>query len=809
MTQSSVLIETTQIARSALQQAIALLLRWAGSDLPPGCPPPGESPAIQWAKAFLPWTDPAGIDVLQLLFDRVCLDPNQTHAPMHYLPLKAIANSEPQIPYPLKTKPSPAEQDAFKQEVKTEVLKALEDPENWHNLSLLMLIVEKYGSCLSFGEPDVALVDKVRITAAIAAALVENPEAEKLSLIAGDLSGIQNFIYTIAADGALKSLRARSFYLELVTEEIVQQLLTALNLPRTSIIYAGGGNLYLLASGTPETLQKVQQLQAQFNGWLMNEFQKKIFLALSCVSFSTPEVATKKFIEHWQGAIRELNKQKMRKFADQISSILKPAPSYVQTCRVCHRDDLEEQNLKPLNDPDAPLACPTCRTMFELGEILLKVDCVVRSSRPPQDREENVLKIELPATKTNPDNHHYYRMSEYWKQVENTSDAVFLINDWEIEHYKFRHFPDVSPLLLGNYGQSSKAETGFMTASEFAKVGAGSDRVGYLRMDVDRLGQIFAQGLHHCFSLPRLAGLSRQMSYFFKVYLNSLAKQRSANLPKNAQVLTHLADEKPSDRPHLLFIYAGGDDLFVSGAWNEVVEFGFDVYQSFRAYTGQHPDITLSAGVSLAGAKFPLYQAAEEAGAVEKAAKENGRDSLGLFNVVLKWDEWLGKWNEKVLKPNDLAYLQSVDKPILFGVFPFVERLSGKVGQGYTRSFVRNLLNTAQIQEQAIKEKQEKLKEAKRNLKETKENSQRANDGLREAEEKLRQMEEEYPIQVKDLRYYLHLPKIAYTLARLPDKIRDAPDFQPIRTSLKSPYNAPYFRAIATWIELLNRSSKS
>jgi len=68
---------------------------------------------------------------------------------------------------------------------------------------------------------------------------------------------------------------------------------------------------------------------------------------------------------------------------------------------------------------------------------------------------------------------------------------------------------------------------------------------------------------------------------------------------------------------------------------------------------------------------------------------------------------------------------------------------------------------------------------------------------------------EEYTNQKKDIRYYLHLPQIAYTLARLPKDIREHKKIKPVRTSLKSPYNAPYFRAIATWIELLNRSSNS
>jgi chromosome segregation ATPase len=115
------------------------------------------------------------------------------------------------------------------------------------------------------------------------------------------------------------------------------------------------------------------------------------------------------------------------------------------------------------------------------------------------------------------------------------------------------------------------------------------------------------------------------------------------------------------------------------------------------------------------------------------------------------------------------------------------------------------LLNTAQLQEATIKEKQEKLKEEEKKIKEAKEKCEMSEDELRKAEDTFKQFKENHPKQVQDIRYYLHLPKVAYTLARLPEKIRDAPDFQPIRTSLKNSYNAPYFRAIATWLELLNR----
>lgn len=163
-----------------------------------------------------------------------------------------------------------------------------------------------------------------------------------------------------------------------------------------------------------------------------------------------------------------------------------------------------------------------------------------------------------------------------------------------------------------------------------------------------------------------------------------------------------------------------------------------------------------------------MYQAAKESGEAEDSAKGNGRDSLSLFGQAFKWDEWLGMENINITDLRIKERLEQETKPNLLGIFPFVDRLEQQnIGVNYSRSFVRNLLMTAQMQEQALKKFKDKdLKEA------------------------------------IDTRYYLHLPKIAYTLARLPSKVLDDADF---RTSLKSPYNAPYFRAIATWIELLNR----
>lgn len=779
MTQASV-TAFDAAALQVAQQAVTVLAKWAEAELPPECQQPADSNAITKAKSLLSWPgEGVSPDALRLLFDRVKLSEGQEDK-KHYWPATFIGDSKPQIPYPLSQKPEEELED-LKQQVKETLSLEGFDNADWQNLSLLTLILEKFGSYLSFGEPDVALVDMARTTAAVAAAIAHNPNATKLSLVTGDLSGIQKFIYTISSDGALKSLRARSFYLELVTEEVVQQLLAALELPRINVIYAGGGNLYILAAATEKTKEAVQQVRQQFNQWLLNEFQGKVFLALDCLTFPIEDIATAKFATHWSDATGQLAGHKSRKFADQMTDFIQPRDSH-EPCRVCHRDDVETLKQLNPNEADSVLACGTCRSMFRLGSRLFGVKAIVRSQQEHIAGALHTLSFKLPATAQRPAANIHYHLFPTWKQVVLDSDTVLLVNDWTVEHYQFRHFRNPVPLLLGNYGQKSQKTpenpeepVGFIAAGEMVEQAKGIPRVGYLRMDVDRLGQIFAKGLGENQTLPRLAALSRQMSYFFKVYLNSLAEKRLNNIPKaNMKCLT----QEP--RPNLLFIYAGGDDLFVSGTWNEVVEFALDVYQCFRTYTGYNRYITLSGGISIDDAKFPLYQAAKESGEAEEAAKGNGRDSLGLFGEKFKWSEWLGKTDINVSEieafdANTKEYLGTGFTLDLFGVFPFMEKLN-YLGINYSRSFVRNLLVTAQLQEQMIKEINDKRKE------------------------------QQYDKQLKDIRYYLHLPKIAYTLSRLPSHVQDHPDFEPVRTSLKSPYNAPYFRAIATWIELLNRA---
>lgn len=94
-------------------------------------------------------------------------------------------------------------------------------------------------------------------------------------LYTADFSRIQRFIYTVHTEGALRSLRSRSFFLELLMEHYMD----GCGLTWTNIIYSGDGHCYLLLPNTAAVQQPLADWNRAFNGWLNEQFGMQLFLA--------------------------------------------------------------------------------------------------------------------------------------------------------------------------------------------------------------------------------------------------------------------------------------------------------------------------------------------------------------------------------------------------------------------------------------------------------------------------------------------------------------------------------------------------
>lgn len=163
-------------------------------------------------------------------------------------------------------------------------------------------------------------------------------------------------------------------------------------------------------------------------------------------------------------------------------------------------------------------------------------------------------------------------------------------------------------------GEELRLQEGFKTFEEYA----GSTDLGILRMDVDGLGKRFIEGFN---SIAEYKTFSNRLVDFFE------------EETKNIQ-------QEPAFKPYLNIIYAGGDDLFVVGRWDKVIDFA----ERIRQETNNRFDsdgISISGGIVVVQPKFPISKAAELAGDAENAAKQfhNGeKNAFHMLGKTISWD---------------------------------------------------------------------------------------------------------------------------------------------------------------------------
>lgn len=510
---------------------------------------------------------------------------------------------------------------------------------------------------VSPGLPGVSACDYFKLLAAASEVLarVHEPDAPFL-LAAGDFSGIQQFLYTISSQGALKTLRARAFYLEFLGEHIIFETLQALRLPRINLVYGGGGGFLILAANTPggAAERDLAAVQEKFNRFLFREFGGKLYLAAAAQPASRlfgPDLAMA-----WDNVQERLEADKRRKFRFLLNDAglwqprLPRQLSNEEECTICRNDEVDMppgQALPRLEkrNPQSSPACPYCHSLFQLGSKLprLTASFIYRRSSLPTDF----------AIDDTP-----YALSE---QIHNvTAEARWSVNPIQLKS-KTR---DSLPFFTSAYGRrigdlppeakaleraEAKAQNldlahrkdqevdkqirhHLASFAGLAQAAAGAARLGLLRLDVDNLGLLFSQGLRlglgqEVHSLCHYAALSRELSAFFQRKIDRICHGQ-VGLPESP--LNLLGKDYSQLGRAVSVVYAGGDDLVMVGAWDEITELAYDLRRAFAAHTGHNPEIGLSGGVVVFSPGLPLYQMAGLGRQAEDRAKESGVEKAGV-----------------------------------------------------------------------------------------------------------------------------------------------------------------------------------
>lgn len=466
--------------------------------------------------------------------------------------------------------------------------------------------------------PDISLYDHMKITAAVAACiseyLIDNGitnfkehvfKNEKVFrtepaflMYTADMSGIQKFIYTVATDGAQKSLRSRSFFLELMMEHYVDTVLGACGLSRVNLIYSGGGHCYLLLPNTEAAKQAVQDVNDCTNDWLIDQFGTALFVAHGWAECSaddltnTPaENAPYKAI--FQQVSSSVGRHKMKRYsARQIRRLNRPQSGLDgRECKVCGNTDAIKDD--------------RCRWCARFEQLSIKIQDEARVAYVVS-RGADKYDLPLPGGA-------YLSLAD-----EQTARDMLKTGSVMRVYTKNRAYTGMAysaRLDICDYYASNQN-------AELAQRSEGIRRLAVCRLDVDNLGHAFVAGFeddaaadvtdrYRFVTLSRTAALSRQLSLFFKRYMREVLTQGEAL--------------------DVSVVYSGGDDVFIIGAWNHVIKAAQRIHEQFAAFTGGA--LTISGGIGMYGEKYPIRLAADETAALEQRAKdEPGKNSVSLFD---------------------------------------------------------------------------------------------------------------------------------------------------------------------------------
>jgi CRISPR-associated protein Csm1 len=501
--------------------------------------------------------------------------------------------------------------------------------------------------------PDVSLFDHAKTTAAFAVAIYDFYEENNrlpgendkpLQLIGADISGIQKFIYDIISKNAAKNLKGRSFYLQLMIESILRYTLNKMDLYSASIVYSSGGGFYLLAPNTKDFSEKLKEIESEVSRQLFKAHKTTLFVAMSSVAVAHESLLPKKYPgkdvkeigKVWGDLMQKLNIKKRQRYADRLvdeyekffSPIEQGGESKENRDSITGEEFEEGEKKHKLND--GSIVKKNTKEQVELGKHLKNAKYWIIAS-VEEHAPENVFSIEPLEL-----GFISYFLKELPKSIPDKS-VVLTMNetDFTSMHPNAKYATGFSfyggntyPVYENDEADKDGTKHYKGEPQSFDKLVGDDDtgfkRLGILRMDVDNLGQIFINGLsERKRTFSRYSTLSRNLDYYFTGYLNTIQQQ------KKYKDLTYI-------------LYSGGDDLFILGKWNLLIDMAKEIQNDFAQWTCHNENISLSGGVSLVTPKFPILKAATEAEGEEKNAKnyKNGeleKNAFSLWENALSW----------------------------------------------------------------------------------------------------------------------------------------------------------------------------
>ena len=407
-------------------------------------------------------------------------------------------------------------------------------------------------------------------------------------LLKGDISGIQEFIFNVQSDGAAKTLKARSYYVQVLGKLASRFVLNKLAYLRPSLFYEGGGNFFIEFNCDEESVEaKINAIRAELDESQRNE---DLLIHLSYIKKADEDF--------WQKLRDHSNREKLKFFSNNIQ--------YFETYSKKKEVDVErfpqvESWLSKISELDS-----NSNQFKALTEIMVKEEKILVELLKGQFNEKDAsfkdsLVNKLPFWKD-------YSEKEAYEDFRKKRKEIYTDNS-ELKDYNIIDFD-----ALG----------------DFAAHRTGTNKIGILKLDVDNLGKLFGKANHN-----NVKKYSKTFSTFFtEAIYKSLYNEQSFSLFGSIQ---------EAYKPNIYPIFSGGDDCFIIGGWDAVLCFARDLHELFCDYKEikiiklDGKPMTFSAGIVLVNSTHPVRNFSELAEQALSQAKSSGKNRVSVFGLNFSW----------------------------------------------------------------------------------------------------------------------------------------------------------------------------
>ncbi|MCS7244229.1 MAG: type III-A CRISPR-associated protein Cas10/Csm1 [Candidatus Calescibacterium sp.] len=579
-----------------------------------------------------------------------------------YKPLLSLLETLQSEQYLFET-PLPIEQ--AKLEYKTISQKLIKNLELcYNNFEDILFLYREYASNIPsayyYSKPTISLFAHSLSTAAIATSLfsqfyedIKNQNFEFLKmlsneldknysdqkflgLIKADISGIQNFIFNTSYDKALKQLKGKSFYLELLMELFARYIVYSEGLTLANVLMIGGGHFYLLTPS--KTIDNLDKYKKSIEKLMYKTHKNQVSLVLTGIRVSLPQL--KSFSKLFQeiNTIHEENKYRKNEtiVLDQEFEFFEPKPSTIDNCPHCERF---------MNSDN----CEFCDSFSDLATKLSKNTYL------------HLYKIDNLTNGHNIDS--VYQVFESLGFYIDFSNQEIVPNEISlkdnnkakiISSFKIKQKHNIQQifkkyLTIANYIPLNKNNE-IKTLSDISQESQGIKRWGILKGDVDNLGKTFQNisKADEASSLSKTVTLSLELKTFFSIFVERIVEERY---------------------PECIIVYSGGDDFLIIGPYDRLYVLARDLENEFRKFTGGNLTLSMSFVIAV-NEKHPVFRVATEADDyLEKAKNESpAKNSINILSKTIKWSS-LPKFDEIVQIIVDIIKKDGGSKAILNYLF--------------------------------------------------------------------------------------------------------------------------------------------